>query len=182
MAAAAMVGLKFLVPGMFGTILGLFANASNDDSITYRTHDYPIVADVFAQHPWVGRGTGTWFPPKHETFDNQYLLTLVEGGVIGLLALIAMLSSGIYAAARSRYVATDPQVRDLALSVTASLTVPVIGAATFDLMSFAIVTGLTFVMLGASGALLRTARDPAAHSPASDRVQGNRSPDAVDHV
>jgi hypothetical protein len=37
-----------------------------------------------------------------------------------------------------------------------------LGAATFDLLSFSVATGLLFVVVGASGALLRIARAEAA--------------------
>ncbi len=77
---------------------------------------------------WLGRGIGTWYAPKHEIFDNQYLLTLVDSGVIGLVALLGIFIAGIYAALRVQFLwfrqrgggekaAND---RDLALSLVAT--------------------------------------------------------------
>ncbi|MFD1049742.1 hypothetical protein ACFQ1S_31530, partial [Kibdelosporangium lantanae] len=49
-------------------------------------------------------------------------------------------------------------VRDLALSLIAAQSIVALGAATFDLLWFSTGTGLTFVLVGASGALLRIAK------------------------
>lgn len=149
--------MKLMIPGLLGTIYGLFYNFSSDGSVIYRTHDYPVAAAEIAKHVWFGRGPGTWFAPKHEVFDNQYLSTLVEGGVIGFLALVILFLTGLYAIARVLYVATDGRDRDLALTLMASLIVPVIGAATFDLLGFGIGTGMMFLLLGATGSLTRIA-------------------------
>ncbi|UUZ60415.1 hypothetical protein [Nocardioides sp. B-3] len=96
-------------------------------------------------------------------FDNQYLLTLVDSGVIGLLAFLSIFAAACYAAvrvmwlcrrspARLKMVAND---RDLALSLTASMVVLLPTYATFDLGSFATVTSTFFVLAGVCGALLR---------------------------
>lgn len=153
-----LVVIKFTVPGLLGTFYGLFANFGNDDSVKYRTHDYEVAAAEIAKHPWLGRGLGTWYAPKHQVFDNQYLLTLVETGVIGLLAFIAVFACGFYTALRVRALSTDPVRRDLGLTLAACLVVPLIGSATFDLLSFHSATGLALVLVGAAGALLRQVR------------------------
>jgi O-antigen ligase len=157
-SVAFLLAMKLVIPGLLGTIYGLFYNFNTDGSVTYRTHDYPVAAAETAKHVWLGRGPGTWYAPKHEVFDNQYLSTLVEGGVIGLSALAGLFLTGIYATARALYLAVDPHQRDLALTLMACLIVPVIGAGTFDLLGFGTVTGLTFVLLGAAGSLARIAR------------------------
>jgi O-antigen ligase len=149
--------MKVAVPGLLGTLYGLFAYASSDPSVTYRTHRYPLIAAEITKHVWLGRGMGTWYYPKYFAFDNQYLLTIVETGVIGMTAFAGLLLTGVYAALRVRLCATDPDVRDLGLALAASLIGPMIGAATFDLVSFKTVTGLMFLLLGATGALLRIA-------------------------
>lgn len=156
-SVAFLLAMKLLIPGLLGTIYGLFYHFNSDGSVTYRTHDYPVAVAEIAQHVWLGRGPGTWYAPKHQVFDNQYLSTLVEGGVIGLVAFAVLLLTGIYAAARALYLAVDPEQRELALTLMACLIVPVIGAGTFDLLGFGTATGLTFVLLGAAGSLVRIA-------------------------
>ncbi|MEU1879484.1 O-antigen ligase family protein [Streptosporangium sp. NPDC020072] len=165
-----LVGMRIAVPGLINTFYNLFANAGSDDSIQYRTHDYDVAAYELAKHLWLGRGMGTWYAPKHQVFDNQYLLSAVETGLLGIGAVVAMFVCGIYSALRARHLSTDPAVRDLALTLASCLVVPLIGAATFDLMSFATVTGLSFVLIGATGALLRATVSTAVPRPRTHRL------------
>ncbi|MEV7908065.1 O-antigen ligase family protein, partial [Streptomyces anulatus] len=165
-----LIGMRLMVPGLINAFYNLFANAGNDDSVRYRTHDYAVAAYEVAKHLWLGRGAGTWYAPKHQVFDNQYLLSAVETGVLGIGAVVAMFVCGIYSGLRVRYLSTDPGTRDLGLTLAACLVVPLIGAATFDLMSFATITGLSFVLIGAAGSLLRSTAGSAAPRPRVHRL------------
>ncbi|MFI7043785.1 O-antigen ligase family protein [Streptosporangium sandarakinum] len=158
-----LVGLAFLAlmrlmaPGLISTFYNLFANAGTDDSVRYRTHDYDVAAYEVSRHMWLGRGAGTWYAPKYQVFDNQYLLSAVETGLIGVTVVVALFVCAIYSGLRARHLSADPATRDLGLTLAACLVVPLVGAATFDLLSFATVTGLSFLLIGAAGSLLRTA-------------------------
>ncbi|MFC4058791.1 O-antigen ligase family protein [Planomonospora corallina] len=163
MLVAAVVALaltKVLVPGLLGTFYELFANVGRDDSISYRTHDYDNAVVEISRHPWLGRGIGTWYAPKHQIFDNQYILTAVESGLIGVATFFGLFVVAQYALVRVRLLASgDEQTRDLALALSAALITPLVGSATFDLLSFPMVSGLSFALLGAAGALLRAVRE-----------------------
>jgi O-antigen ligase len=151
-----LVLIKVMVPGLLGTFYNLFTTMGQDDSIRYRTHDYATASTEIARHLWLGRGLGTWYAPKHQVFDNQYLLSLVEVGVLGLVAFMGIFAAGIYASLRARFMSSDPEERDLGLTLVAMLVVPIIGCATFDLAAFATATALAFLIAGAAGSLLRT--------------------------
>jgi O-antigen ligase len=153
--AGFLVALKIAVPGLMGTFYDLFVNSGHDDSVRYRVHDYDAAAAEMSKHLWLGHGPGTWYAPKHQVFDNQYLLTLVEAGVVGVAAFATLLIVAAFAAFRARYLSTDPDVRNLGLTLGACLFVPLIGSSTFDLLSFHTVTGLTFLLIGAAASLLR---------------------------
>ncbi len=161
-----LVVIKFLSPGLLSTFLSLFQNAKNDDSVQWRTHDYATARELISQHLWLGRGIGTWYAPKHEVFDNQYLLTLVDSGILGLAAFLGVFAAGIYAAVRVRLLcgalpehddeASVPGTdRDLALALTASLVVIFPTFATFDFAAFPTVSAMAMLLVGLSGALLR---------------------------
>ncbi|GLZ28893.1 hypothetical protein Lesp02_10830 [Lentzea sp. NBRC 105346] len=147
--------VKVTVPGLLGTFYNLFANAGRDDSVKYRTHDYATAAAEVSKNLWFGRGIGTWYAPKHQVFDNQYILTMVEAGLIGTIAFAVLILTGFYCALRARYLSADQSTQNLGLTLAATLVVPLIGSATFDLMSFHTVTGLMFMLIGCIGALLR---------------------------
>lgn len=160
-ALALLVGIAFLgvmkvvSPGLLGTFYGLFAYASSDSSIDYRTHRYPLIVAEISKHVWLGRGMGLWYFPKFYALDNQYLMTTLESGVVGLLAFCGLLVTGVYAGLRARLLTAEEDQRDLALALVASLMGPAVGAATYDLLTYKTVTGLMFLLLGATGALLR---------------------------
>lgn len=158
-AGGFLVVIWVTVPELLGAIFGLFSNLSNDESIQYRTHDYAVAAQEIGRHFWLGRGLGTWYAPKHQIFDNQYILSMVETGLVGTLAFAALFVVAFCTALRARHLSADPGTRDLGLTVAACLVVPLVGSFTFDLLSFATVTGLSFVLVGAAGALLRAVKE-----------------------
>jgi O-antigen ligase len=168
------VVIKILAPGLLNTFRGLFQNADQDSSVQWRTHDYETVQQLVSQNFWLGRGTGTWYAPKHEIFDNQYLLTLVDSGVLGLISFVGIFVAGAYAAIRVRILwSRDPEKgdgpgrdRDLALSLVASLVVIFPTFATFDFQAFPTVSATAFLLAGIAGALLRVARAEASGEPA----------------
>ncbi|MGH3864450.1 O-antigen ligase family protein [Actinokineospora sp.] len=150
-----LVVMKLATPGLISNMVSLFSNAGTDDSVKWRTWDYPAASTEVLRHLWFGRGYGTWYAPKHQVFDNQYILHLVEGGVVGTAAFIAVFVCGIYAVLRVRSRSTDPVRRDLGLTIAACLVVPLLGSATFDMVSFKTAEGLSFLLIGIAGALLR---------------------------
>jgi O-antigen ligase len=162
---AFLAGMKVLVPGLLGTFYSLFANLGSDSSIQYRTHDYTTASIEISRHFWLGRGLGTWYAPKHEVFDNQYLLSLVEIGALGMVTFIGIFLAGLYAATRSRFRAVDAIDRDLALTLAAMIVVPILGCATFDLAAFSTASAVAFLTAGAAGALWRITQ--ASHPRAS---------------
>jgi O-antigen ligase len=168
-----LVVIKVLSPGLLHTFRSLFQNADQDTSVQWRTHDYATAKELISQHLWLGRGTGTWYAPKHEVFDNQYLLTLVDSGVLGLVAFVGIFLAGVYAAVKVRVLwsstpsggSTASLDRDLALSLIASLLVIFPTFATFDFAAFPDVSATAFLLAGMSGALLRVVRAEMAGEP-----------------
>jgi O-antigen ligase len=168
-----LVVIKVLSPGLLHTFRSLFQNADQDTSVQWRTHDYATAKQLISQHLWLGRGTGTWYAPKHEVFDNQYLLTLVDSGVLGLVTFVGIFLAGVYAAVRVRVLwsgtpragSTASLDRDLALSLIASLMVILPTFATFDFAAFPHVSATAFLLAGMSGALLRVVRAEMAGEP-----------------
>lgn len=153
------VALRFLVPGLVGTLIALFTNISVDPSIGSRTRAIDRAGAEIAQHLWLGRGMGTYLPTKYGYLDNQYLGTIVMAGLVGLATLVFLFLAAGYAAMRARLTSNDPQTRDLGITLAACLSVPAISAATFDLLAFSVATGFAFLLMGCAGALLRAVRE-----------------------
>jgi O-antigen ligase len=146
------------VPHMLAALRNLFLNASSDISVTGRIDRYPAAFTLYAQAPWLGRGFKTLIPQQYLLLDNQYLVTLIEMGVVGVIALLLVMLVPIMMVWTARSRMSNPISRDLALAMGASILVPLIACATFDLLFYQIATGYMFIILGCCGALWRIER------------------------
>jgi O-antigen ligase len=87
---------------------------------------------------------------------------MIENGYLGLLSYALLFVGGLFAALRARALSKDENVRGIAVCLIGAMLTSALGAATFDILSFSVATGMSFLLIGASGALLRIARQEAA--------------------
>ncbi len=183
--AGGVVALWMLVPGLLGTFRTLFATLTGDTSTTSRTSALSHAMPYISQHPWFGHGFGTFFPATYFFTDDQYLLSLIEIGVVGLFALLALFVTGLVTAQRVRRTTTDPEMRDLGQSLTATIAVAMVAFGTFDALSFNMAAGLTFLFLGCTGATLRLLRAEGTqadgHLVGQLMMQPDQEPSALTH-
>ncbi|WP_411732512.1 O-antigen ligase family protein [Paeniglutamicibacter sp.] len=137
------------VPGMAGTILGLFSGS--DTSVSSRTGSYDAASEFLAVSPFFGRGLGTFLPAYH-IFDNQYLLLVIETGILGLVSFLVLLLVTMYGVLRSRVEFSDVVVRGLGMAIFAALVAGALLSAFFDSLSFPQAGSLIFLMIGIAGA------------------------------
>lgn len=156
-----LVGMRLLAPGLIGTIRSLFLHLGSDASSTGRTSDYAAVGSYFAQAPWFGRGFMTFTPVQYRLLDNEYLKLLVEAGIVGTLGLLAVFTTAVVIALSGRRRSLDPEARDLTLSLAAAVMVPTVAFGTFDALSFPMISGLTFLLVGCCGAAWRLSKQEA---------------------
>jgi hypothetical protein len=154
----ALAPARFVVPGLLGTLKNLFARFASDPSVQARTEDYATTSAYISQHPWFGRGYGTYAPPTFPILDNQYLGQLVEVGVIGLLSLVLLGALAFGTARGIRRHSTESWERDLGQALAASVAAAFVAFATYDFFAFGMGTGLLFLLIGVIGALWRLAR------------------------
>lgn len=159
MAGLAAPTLAWLVkPGLVSSFTALFGRLGTDQSSLSRADAYSEAVPYIAAHPWLGQGFQTFFPQTYFFVDNQYLTSLVETGVLGLLALVACFATGWFTARAARAAAADAQARDLGQCLAASIAVAAVCFASFDALSFSIASGLFFLLLGCVGAVWRLGR------------------------
>jgi O-antigen ligase len=166
---AGLVGTAFLFatkPGLLGEFRSLFLQVGSDTSSASRTGAFSASLPFIMQHPWLGRGFGTFLPATYFFTDDQFLLTLIETGVIGLAALLGLFITGWLTARSARRMSTNPEVRDLGQTMAATVAIAAVSFATLDELSFAIAASLTFLIIGCSGALWRLARAERLAAPA----------------
>jgi O-antigen ligase len=147
--------LMVLKPGLLGTMKSLFVSAPNDPSIQGRTDDYEYVAYWFSQRPWLGRGPGTLIPDLYLILDNQWLGTLVTGGVVGVAAFAGLHITGITLATIALRRSSRPAERDLCAALIAAQVTSLLVSATFDSLSFTTFSFTLALMCGISGTVWR---------------------------
>ena len=114
---------------------------------------YALAFEFIRQHPVFGRGLST-FLPSYRILDNQYLV-LIEAGIVGLVAFLALLVTALVVALRLSRTLPDPSDRSLARSLMATIACAAISCVTFDAFGFPQVSGMLFFAIGAIGALIR---------------------------
>ena len=151
--------LQALTPGLLSTIKWLFLNLGVDDSATARTSDYEIVFDYIRSRPILGRGPGTWLPEEYIVLDNEWLYTAVTTGIVGVLAIVAVMLVALMQSGWVAHHGRTNETRHLAQALKAAILVGAITSATFDALSFAMFAGVWFIMFGMAAALWRIERD-----------------------
>jgi O-antigen ligase len=142
-------------PGIVKTLLNLFDNPSSNPAFTVRAARYPLVWGYFAQHPWLGRGTGTYISPQYQVLDNQWLTTLVSNGSIGVATLLALNVTGIVLAFQAMRRSSTPADRHLCAVLISTQVVAIAVSGTFDALSYSTYTTLFALALGMCGAVWR---------------------------
>lgn len=155
------VVLFMTVPGFLGTTTRLFTGAGSDSSITTRTDDYAALEPYLLARPVLGRGVGTFMPPRYRILDNQYLMTLIEAGFVGMIALMVFLVISA-ATAREAWCHSPPgEFRDLCRALFAAIVVAALAMAFFDGFSFESFSSTLFLVAGIGGAAWRVTRSPS---------------------
>ena len=156
--------LRAARPGLLGTLVGNLLHTSSDPDVTHRQQDLARSGFLLANSVWFGRGFNTFIPKEFTppgqpvaSLDNQYLGTLIETGIVGLVSLILLLIIWMFTALGARRRAHDERTRDLGLALTASSLVLIVGFYVFDVFSFDVIANTMFVLLGITGALWRLA-------------------------
>ncbi len=169
-AAAFVVAIYATTPGLLGTLRNLFVHAGSDTSITYRTNDYEVVGEYIRQSPLLGRGPGTFLADSYIILDNQYLLSAIEIGLVGLATVIGFLLATAFLGRGARHRSTDRAIRDLGQAMAATSLASAVAAFTFDAFSFLMYAGLVPLCLGVAGALWQMQRTAAPRVDGGDPV------------
>lgn len=150
-----LMAFRIVSPGVLGTIKALFTNASNDTSVTDRIARTGYVVELWELRPWFGRGAGMVIPEQYILLDNQWYMTLLAGGVVGVLALSIFFFVPYFIGRSVRLRGRDQETRHLGQALAVTMPAAVLSAGTFDAFSFTTWVGVMCVLIGAVGALWR---------------------------
>lgn len=154
-AVAATAVFHVVNRGVLGTIKGLFLNVDDDPSVQDRIARTDYVLDLWAHRPWLGRGAGMITPERYILLDNQLYMTLLAGGVLGLVGFIVLFLVPYLLARGIRLRARDQETRHLGQALAVTLPAAFMASGTFDSFSFSTFVGTLFVVIGVIGALHR---------------------------
>ena len=159
---AALLGLVLLrvaIPGLLGTLRSFLLNPGQDPSLQSRQIGANYVSPFISERPWFGRGFQTFLPTRYEFLDNQVLLSLVETGVLGLLALLSVFGVAAMLTRLVRAGSDRFDDRDLAQALLACLFVGYCTWFTYDALGFPTGRTLLFLVAGLAGAQWRILRE-----------------------
>jgi hypothetical protein len=156
-----LAGLPIAIGGIFiashhliGTLDQFFFAGSSDNSIAHRLNNYPFVEAQVRLAPWFGQGGGTYyFTSEVNILDNQYLTTLIELGLIGVVVLAFYLLWPAVAALSSRRIALDEKTRDLCAALAGAELAGTFCSGTFDSLSFPLFVNTQAIIIGLIGAI-----------------------------
>jgi hypothetical protein len=138
---------------LIGTLDTYFLAGSSDNSIEHRLNNYPYVESLVRMHPWFGQGGGTYyFTTQVNIFDNQYLTTIVELGVVGVLVLAFYLVWPAIAALSARRMAVADSTKQLCAVLAGAELAAAFCSGTFDSLSFPLFVNVQALVIGLIGA------------------------------
>jgi O-Antigen ligase len=156
-------------PGIIGTLTSFFEAGTSDPSVATRVDDYPMAERLVHQAPWFGHGPGTYIPDNaFEIFDNEYLKTSVELGLVGLVALVAYLALPAIFALLARRHSRDPELRMLCAALAGAALAATVCSFTFDSLSFPMFANVSALVVGLIGACWRLVAADRASTPPDD--------------
>ncbi|MGW4241727.1 oligosaccharide flippase family protein [Nocardia sp. NPDC004722] len=126
-----------VVDALWRTITG----SADDPSIKHRTEDYAGVSQIFHDHPYFGLGLGG----QPHLLDNEWLQTVVQGGVVGIAAMIVLSGGAIFGIAASLRAARTRREREQGYMLGAMVAAILMSSTTFDLFYYQQATMLFFI-------------------------------------
>lgn len=128
--------VQALSPGALSGVVGqLDAGRLGVNTVSDRAADYDAIRPDVWTNLLVGRGYGSYEPSTYRILDMELLRQLVEVGVIGLLAYLAM-GAMVVAVARRPIRSRDPEDAPVALAAAAAAVCFLVVSMLFDVMSF----------------------------------------------
>ena len=161
--------LVIAVPGMIGTIRGLFLGISAEPSSVSRIDSAGQAVDIAVRHPFFGQGLSA-FNPTELILDNQVLLMFIELGTFGVLTFSLFLFCSFIAGWHVAKVSRGKEWKFIGPPVSAGIASGATTFLFFDGLSFGISAGLLFLMMGIGGSLPRLQAHDAANPGSEDAL------------
>ncbi|MGW0042437.1 O-antigen ligase family protein [Rhodococcus sp. NPDC003348] len=120
--------------------------AKEDGSVLSRLADYSTVSRTFHEHPWFGLGLGGNPPTVYGFLDNEWLQAIVQGGAVGLVAMLLVMTGAVAGMVTSLRAARSPRERDQTYAIGSALIGIIASTFTFDLFTYQQATFVYFLL------------------------------------
>lgn len=150
------LAIQLLAPSALGSTFKQLKGGAGGSTTGARTADYVATEPDVLSHPLVGRGYGSYDPrhhllgtdpERHRIIDNQYLLILIETGILGILAYVGIVAAAVFPLHRLAR-GSDPARAGPAMGMIGSVIGYAVANALFDTLAFPHVPYLFFFMIG----------------------------------
>jgi O-antigen ligase len=129
--------------------------SEGDVSVQGRIDDYAAVGDAFRANPVFGLGLGnvlsTAGGKTDGVLDNEWLDQIVQGGIVGVTAMVALAAGGIFGVSAALRTASTPRERDQAYMIGSIFVATLSSSFTMDL--FTVCHQVMFILLISFGLL-----------------------------
>ncbi|MFC9786502.1 O-antigen ligase family protein [Rhodococcus sp. NPDC127528] len=143
-----LAGYRAAFSSSWNALWATIVNSEEDVSITSRVGDYAAVSKTFHEHPWFGLGLGGSPPTEYRFLDNEWLQSTVQGGALGLAAMVLLTVSGIAGIVAGLRCARSPRERDQVYAIGAAFVGVLASSTAFDLFSFQQAAFMYFILFG----------------------------------
>lgn len=141
-------GYFVTLPHIANALLNTIVASEEDESVLGRTVDYATVSQTFRAHPVFGLGLGGSPPTEYGFLDNQWLQAIVQGGVVGVAAMLVLAGGGIFGIAAALRSAASRRERDQAYTLGSMFVAILVSSFTFDLLGFQQASLILFIVFG----------------------------------
>jgi polysaccharide biosynthesis protein PslJ len=145
-ASIAIGGYIMAFPQVANALWSTITGSAQDASVESRVQAYAKVGDLFRQHPIFGLGLGASEPTTFGYLDNEWMQMIVQGGLVGLTAMIVLSGGAIFGIAAALRRATSPREREQAYMLGAMAAGILASTTTFDLFAFQQATLVFFLL------------------------------------
>jgi O-antigen ligase len=146
--AAAIMGYMAAFPAVAHALQQTIVNSEQDESVLARRADLATVSETFRAHPIFGLGLGGSPPSEYGFLDNQWLQAIVQGGIVGLAAMIVLTGGCIFGFSAALRVATTPRERDEIFMLGAMFAAILVSSFTFDVFAYQQSALILFIVFG----------------------------------
>ncbi|WP_280832858.1 O-antigen ligase family protein [Mycolicibacterium frederiksbergense] len=122
--------------------------AEEDPSIQGRISDYAHVSQTFREHPIFGLGLGGAPPDVYGLLDNEWLRITVQGGIVGITAMIVLTAGGLFGISAALRGAQTRVEREQAYVLGSMFAAILSSSFTFDLLFYQQATLIFFILFG----------------------------------